>query len=224
MLHLACAEVMKERPPFFVFSKIFGDAFGHQNVTGIPAAHDPLRSVQTSTGEIGAFIHIDDTAHRPTMHSHSQRQMQLRSATHLNRALHRRFRTRVKNQCDAIARWNFDQPISRFSFSKFVRRANRLTQLVHCGALLIHRKLRITNDVDEQNMGDLEFDLFLDLSRHAYFGTGQAASFWKRGSFRSGSNIGSSRSNAGVSGTPEITLLLYGIESSFCKAPTARSR
>src|SRR5438876_8638983 len=34
-----------------------------------------------------------------------------------------------------------------------------------------------------------------------YFGAGEAASSWKRGSFRSGSNIGSSRSSAGVSGT-----------------------
>src|SRR6266480_5706143 len=33
------------------------------------------------------------------------------------------------------------------------------------------------------------------------------ASFWKRGSFRSGSNIGSSRSRAGVSGTFEASEL-----------------
>src|SRR6266513_4919352 len=32
------------------------------------------------------------------------------------------------------------------------------------------------------------------------FGATSAASFWKRGSFRRGSNIGSSRSRAGVSG------------------------
>jgi hypothetical protein len=32
---------------------------------------------------------------------------------------------------------------------------------------------------------------------------GEATSFWNRGSFRSGSNIGSSRSSAGVSG-PEV--------------------
>src|SRR5436309_11388517 len=35
---------------------------------------------------------------------------------------------------------------------------------------------------------------------HHSFGAGEAASFWKRGSFRSGSNIGSRRSSAGVSG------------------------
>jgi hypothetical protein len=36
----------------------------------------------------------------------------------------------------------------------------------------------------------------------AAFGASDVASFWKRGSFRSGSNIGSSRSSAGVSGGP----------------------
>src|SRR6266566_9092585 len=47
----------------------------------------------------------------------------------------------------------------------------------------------------------------------AYFGAGEAASCWKRGSFRSGSNIGSSRSSAGVSGPAKKPA--YGIESSF---------
>src|SRR5260370_42004750 len=41
-----------------------------------------------------------------------------------------------------------------------------------------------------------------------YFGVGEAASFWKRGSLPSGSNIGSSRITAGVIATP------YGVCSS----------
>src|SRR5438132_13886433 len=55
------------------------------------------------------------------------------------------------------------------------------------------------------------------------FGPVEATSFWKRGSFRSGSNIGSSRSSAGVSGMPAASAPAYGIESSFCKAMIARS-
>ena len=55
-----------------------------------------------------------------------------------------------------------------------------------------------------------------------YFGAGEATSFWKRGSFLSGSNMGSSRSSAGVSG-PAGKAPAYGIESSFCKAAMARS-
>jgi len=38
------------------------------------------------------------------------------------------------------------------------------------------------------------------LVQKLYFAASEAPSFWKRGSFRSGSNIGSSRSSAGVSG------------------------
>ena len=53
-------------------------------------------------------------------------------------------------------------------------------------------------------------------------GVGEA-SFWKCGSFRSGSNIGSSRSSAGVSGTFAASAPSYGIESSFCKAAMAWS-
>src|SRR5205814_892233 len=49
------------------------------------------------------------------------------------------------------------------------------------------------------------------------------ASFSKRGSFRSGSNIGSNWSSAGVSGTFEASGPAYGIESNFCKAAIARS-
>ncbi len=56
--------------------------------------------------------------------------------------------------------------------------------------------------------------------RFTSFGASDA-SCWKRGSFRSGSNIGSSRSSAGVSGV--VIAPLYGIESSFCKAAMARS-
>src|SRR6267378_251583 len=63
----------------------------------------------------------------------------------------------------------------------------------------------------------------LESYRFVLFGACEATSSWKRGSFRSGSNIESSRSNAGVSGTPEASGPSYGIESSFCKAAIARS-
>jgi hypothetical protein len=32
--------------------------------------------------------------------------------------------------------------------------------------LVINRKLRVANDVDEQDMGDFELDLFLNLNGH----------------------------------------------------------
>ena len=47
---------------------------------------------------------------------------------------------------------------------------------------------------------------------HGFF---SSQSFWKRGSFRSESNIGSSRSSAGVSGMPTEQKPPLGIESTF---------
>jgi len=55
------------------------------------------------------------------------------------------------------------------------------------------------------------------------YGCFSSQSFWNRGSLRSGSNMGSSRSSAGVSGMPSASAPAYGIESSFCKAAIARS-
>src|SRR5437868_13825456 len=52
---------------------------------------------------------------------------------------------------------------------------------------------------------------------------GCPTSFWKRGSFRSGSNIGSSRSGAGVGGPIVVSEPAHGIESDCCKAAMARS-
>ena len=43
----------------------------------------------------------------------------------------------------------------------------------------------------------------------AAFGASDCASFWKRGSFRSGSNMGSSRRSAGVSGAPQVPTRWY---------------
>src|SRR5437660_3836721 len=150
--------------------------------------------------------------------------MFLNRAANLHRALHRRFRTRVKYQCHPVARRDFKQTARRFRSLKLIGRANNLNQLIDGCVLLINGKLRIADDVDEQNMRDFRFDLFFYFGGHIYFGAGEATSFWKRGSFRSGSNIGSSRSSAGVSGTFCVASgPAYDIESSFCKAAMARS-
>src|SRR5262245_45056241 len=87
------------------------------------------------------------------------------------------------------------------------------------------RQLRVTDNVREQHMRDLKLNFPLNLGSHAesYFGAGGATSFWKRGSFRSESNIGSSRRSAGASGMLYASWVSYGVESNFCKETIARS-
>jgi len=49
---------------------------------------------------------------------------------------------------------------------KLFRGANNLVQFLNRRVLVVNLKLRVANDVDEQNMGDFELDLFLDFNRH----------------------------------------------------------
>src|SRR5437667_10923643 len=60
--------------------------------------------------------------------------------------------------------------------------------------------------------------------RETYFCAEAAISFWKRGSLRSGSNIGAIRSNAGVSGGFAANGPSYGIESSLVKVEDSAVR
>src|SRR4029077_3243227 len=263
-------------------------------------------------------IHIYHPTDRTAVHAHSNLQagMRFERTTDFNRALRRRFLTSVEDQRHAVAGWNFYQSTRSFRFVVLIRTADDRRQLVNYRPLFVNRKLRVTNNVDEEDMRDFEPNLLFNLGGHvmnlpenrtidnsasrrrsrprknfSYLyidrapllcgdsttqgpavscstetllpcslagveflrGTGlgpqhcslsgaavvfgfareladaiasaylsaafgaAAASFWKRGSFRSGSNIGSSRSSAGVSGVSP------GIESSFCIAAMERS-
>src|SRR5207249_5662276 len=197
--------------------------FGEQNVAGVTAFHRAVREIQTSASEVRLTSYIHHSADRSTVNAHAQAQTWVifKCTAQLDRAANRCFRTGVKDQRHAVTGGDLDQALRRVGLLKLVGRANDLGQLVDDRVLLVTRKPRIANDIDEQNMCDLQLDLFLNFSRHDYFEVPDA-SFWKRGSFRSGSNIGSSLSSAGVSST-FTSAPSYGIDSSFCKAAMARS-
>src|ERR1700730_17494300 len=92
--------------------------------------------------------------------------MFFKSATDFERALHWLFRALVKNQRHPVAGWNFNQAAGGFSLLNLLGRTNGLSQFINRRALLVNRKLGIANDIDEQDMRDLELDLFLDLNGH----------------------------------------------------------
>src|SRR5439155_402346 len=205
--------------------EVLSDTLGKQNVPGVPAIHHPLRHVEAGPGEISATSYVYHAAHRTAMHSHPklETRMLFQNAADFHRALCRPFRTRVKYQRHSIPGRDFKQTARGFGSLKLFGRANDLGQLINHRVLVVNRKLRVAYNVDEQHMRNFKRDFFFSFSSHFYFGAGEATSFWKRGSFRSGSNIGSSRSSAGVSGIPAASAPAYGIESSFCKAAMARS-
>ena len=66
----------------------------------------------------------------------------------------------------AIARRDLEQAVFAFRFAKFVRRLDDLIEFLNRSALIVHRHFRIRDDVDEEDVRDLELDLFFNLSGH----------------------------------------------------------
>src|SRR5216117_3072211 len=57
--------------------------------------------------------------------------------------------------------------IDTVGYSKLsINEQHAAVQFLNRRVLLVNRKLRVANGVDEQDMGDFELDLFLNLRRH----------------------------------------------------------
>ena len=95
---------------------------------GVATIHYPLRHVDSSAREIGPFVYIDHPANWPAVDSHPKLQagMFLERAADLHRALHRRFRTGVKDQRHPVAGRDLKQTARGFGLLKLLGSANNL--------------------------------------------------------------------------------------------------
>src|SRR5205814_5797609 len=168
VFYFASPKVVQQRAPMFVFFQIFGDVLGDKNVSRVSAIHGPLRHVEGGACEIGVTIHIYHPAYRAAVHAHPNLQawMRLERATDFNRALRRRLLTGVEDQRHPVAGWNFYQPTRSFGFLVLTRTADDCRQLINYCPLLVNRKLRVTNNVDEKDMRDFKPNLLFNLGGH----------------------------------------------------------
>src|ERR1700737_4824423 len=93
--------------------------------------------------------------------------MLFESATDFERAFHWLFRALVKNQRHAVTGGDLDQSGRGFGVLNLLGCANGLSQFVNRRALFVNGKFRVANDVDEQDVGDLELDFFLNFGGHS---------------------------------------------------------
>jgi hypothetical protein len=128
----------------------------------VATIHYPFGHVDSSAREIGPFIYIDHAANWSAVDSHPklEARMFLERAADLHRALHRRFGIGVKDQHHPIASWDPNQTVRSFGSLKLFGGANNPVQFLNRSVLVVNRKLRVANGVDEQDMGDFELDLF----------------------------------------------------------------
>jgi hypothetical protein len=54
----------------------------------------------------------------------------------------------------------------RFCFAELFSATDNLVELLQSAGLLIDQQLGVTDNVDEEHVGNLELDLFLNVRRH----------------------------------------------------------
>src|SRR6266700_3329743 len=156
------------RPPPRVLFQIIGHMLGEQNMTGITAIHHSLRDVDPGSGDISLFVEISDFIDRAAVnaHPHPQFGMTFELPANLDRAEDRRFRVGAENERATIASRQAEQFAFRFSQTELLRPAHDLIQCLKLLALLGDEQFGITDDVDEENVPDLQLDLFFNLRGH----------------------------------------------------------
>src|SRR5438876_12095442 len=123
MFYFTLAKFMQVRLPVRVFLEIFSDVLREQDVSGIAAVHDPLCNIDAGASHVSFSGCIDDATHGATVYPHAQLnlRMLLESAAYFQRAFNRRFWAMIKNQRDAVARWDCNQAPRRFRGLEFIR-------------------------------------------------------------------------------------------------------
>ena len=100
-------------------------------------------------------------------HSHPQFGMTFQFPANLDRAEDRRFGAGAENERATVARGQAEQFAFRFRQLELLRAAHDLLQCLKQVALLGDEHFRVTDDVDEQDMPDLELHVWKMLGRHA---------------------------------------------------------
>src|SRR5438093_777592 len=173
--------------PVAVLFEILGHMFRDENVTRVTAVHHPLRDVDARAGDVGATTHVHHATDWSAMNSHPQLELRmfLHRAANLQRTLHRRFRSVVKNQRHAVSTGHSNEATVCLRRAEVVRAAHDLIEQLERAPLLVRHELGIANDVDEEHIGDLQLDLFFNFVSHLFARTVRKSwSYIKRGGRR----------------------------------------
>src|SRR5437899_7056093 len=162
---LGLTKVMQMPLPVAELFQVLRDVLGQQDVASIATIHHPLGNINSGAGNVGPTAYIHDAADRATMHTHAQFEFGvfLQRAADFERAFNRRFGGVVKYQGHTVARRNRNQPIIDFRFVKLLSAAYNLVEYFKQSALLIDQQLGVADNVDEEHIGNLQLDLFLNL-------------------------------------------------------------
>ena len=140
-----------------------------KNVPGVAAIHHPLRHVDAGPGDVGAPAHVGHLAHRSAVNAHAHRKfrMLLERFRNLERAPGRFLRAVAEDQRHPIAGRQPNELFVR-RFAHLRRRQHDLRELVQPLLLFLVQELRVTDDVDEEDMPDLQARIVLGFGGTMY--------------------------------------------------------
>ena len=167
VLDLAFTQVAQTRRPLPGMHQIIRHVLGEKNVPGVAAIHHPLRHVDAGPGDVGASAHVGHLAHRSAVNAHAHRKfrMLLKRFGNLERAPGRFFRAVAEDQRHPIAGRQPNELFVR-RFAHLRRREHDLSELVQPLLLFLVQELRVTDDVDEEDMPDLKAKIVVGFRRH----------------------------------------------------------
>jgi hypothetical protein len=124
----------------------------------IAAVHYPLGNVNSGAGYVGLVVHVGHLVNRPAVNAHPNVKVWviLQSFADFDGASDRPFRIITENERSSIARRQAQQFPSAFGDAELRGSAHNLHQLSNLLGLLINQQLRVTDNIDKQNMTDLE--------------------------------------------------------------------
>jgi len=151
-----------------VLFQILRHVLGNEDVAGITTIHHPLRDVDSSSRNIGTTTYVYHAANRAAMDPHAQLQLRVftRGIANFQRTLHRGFGSVIEDERHTVTSRHGNEPTLRLGSAEVFRIANDLIKHVEQSALLVRYEFGITDNVDEEYVGDLELDLLLNLRRH----------------------------------------------------------
>ena len=77
VLYVALTQVTQTRRPLPILHQVIRNVLGEENVPGVAAIHDPLRHVDSGSGDIGASAHVSHFAHRSAVNAHPHRKFRV---------------------------------------------------------------------------------------------------------------------------------------------------
>ena len=171
VLDFAITEIVQTRRPLPVLHQVIGHMLRKKDVPCVAAIHHPLRHVDAGPRDVGPPAHVGHLAHRSAVNAHAHGKFRVLAERFgdLERAPGRFLRAVAEDQRHPIAGRQPNELFVR-GLADLRRGQHDLSELVKPLLLFLDQELRVTDDVDEQDMPNFKAEIVVAHGLAAAFG------------------------------------------------------